>query len=87
MSFVGAGAEDWPELDINGVEFDARVTVRALVEDHREQLERLVRGPIDIEDVAGGRVHLLVDGERRLLAQVSASGRLMITRMGESDLL
>ena len=87
MSFIGGGAEDWPEIDPDAIDFDGNNRLRSLVDEHRAQLETMLQGPFALAGVAGGRAHLVVDGEDRALAQVSASGRLMITQRNRSGQL
>ncbi|MDY7101161.1 MAG: hypothetical protein S0880_08235 [Actinomycetota bacterium] len=79
MSTIGIGPEDWPEFDLDGIERDAHERVHQLVERHRSVLERELGGPFGLEPAAHGKVYLRRDGVRHLIAQVTASGRLLIT--------
>jgi hypothetical protein len=79
MNPIGIGPEDWPEFDLDGIERDAHERVRQLVQQHRRTLEGELGGPFDIEPSAGGKLFLRRSGERVLAAQVTATGRLLVT--------
>lgn len=85
MNPIGIGPEDWPEFDLDGIERDAHERVRQLVHEHRRTLERELGGPFEIEPSAGGKLYLRRDGERVLTAQVTATGRLLVTPLGPID--
>lgn len=81
MSFIGAGPEDWPELDLDSVERSAQDRLDDLLRQHRPHLEREVGADYRVERVGAGRAQLSEAGAERpaLLAQVTSSGRLLLT--------
>ena len=79
MSTIGTGPEDWPELDFDVIERQARHRIESLIDEHRDELVVDMDGPFDTEVDERGRVYLTRNGERVFRIQATRGNRLLIT--------
>ncbi len=87
MSFIGTGPQDWPELDLEEVEFDSLARVVGLVEQHRRALTEELGATFEVVAVAPNRLELLIDGRVVMRAQSTRDERLIVTRLDAGGLL
>ena len=85
MSFIGTGAEDWVELDLDLFDRQRLSKLRSSLEKDRANIVASVGAEFDVEFDEIGDAYLVVEGRRRFKAEVSSSDRLMLTGILDPD--
>jgi hypothetical protein len=85
VSFIGAGGEDWVELDLDLFDRLRLSRLRSLLDDEAPRLVRVLGADYEIEIDDDGRTFLVVGGHRRYRAEVSRTDRLVLTGLLDPD--
>lgn len=85
MSFIGTGAEDWVELDLDLFDRQRLSKLRAVLEQDKAHIVRSLRAEYSVEIDEIGDAYLVVDGHRRFKAEVNRADRLMLTSILDPD--
>jgi hypothetical protein len=85
MSFIGTGDQDWVELDLDLFDRQRLGRLKTLLEEERAQVVRSVGMEYEVEIDAVGTAFLLVDGQRRYMAEVNHDDRLLLTGILDPD--
>lgn len=85
MSFIGTGAEDWVELDLDLFDRQRLSKLRTVLEQDRDQIVRSVGADYNVEIDEIGDAYLVVAGRRKYKAEVNRADRLMLTCILDED--
>ena len=85
MSFIGAGNQDWVELDMDLFDRQRLSRLKTMLEDERARVVASVGSDYEVDIDDTGVAYLLVDGERRYRAEVNSNDRLMLTGILDPD--
>ncbi len=85
MTFPGLGSADWVDLDLDMFDIEQQDNVRSHLEAAASTIEELVGGAYVIEPSIDGTAHVVVDGVRRFHGELNAAGRLVLTKVPDSE--
>ena len=85
MSFIGAGNQDWVELDMDLFDRQRLSRLKTMLEEERASVAESVGTEFEVEIDDAGTAYLLVDGKRRYRAEVNSNDRLMLTGILDPD--
>jgi ferric-dicitrate binding protein FerR (iron transport regulator) len=85
VSFIGAGGEDWVELDMDLFERSRLSQLRTLLIDQGSTVAEAIGAEFEVEAADDGIVFIVIDGRRRYRAEVSRSDRLILTGILDPD--
>lgn len=85
VTFPGLGSADWVDLDLDMFDIEQQDSVRSHLEAAASTIEELVGGAYVIEPSNDGTAHVVVDGVRRFHAELNAAGRLVLTKVPDSE--
>ena len=85
MSFIGAGNQDWVELDMDLFDRQRLSRLKTMLEEERASVAQSVGTEFEVEIDDTGTAYLLVAGKRRYRAEVNSNDRLMLTGILDPD--
>ena len=85
MSYIGAGGEDWVELDFDLFERERLHRLESLVTEGADRLRQLVGRDFELEPIDSGGAYLVAGGRRRFRAEVGPDDRLVLTGILDPD--
>ncbi len=85
MSYIGAGGEEWVDLDVDLFERDRRRRLEALLLDDVDRVAGALGAPYDVEMADDGFVFVVIEGRRRYRAEVTHDERLLLTGILDPD--
>lgn len=85
MSFIGAGAEDWVELDMDLFERNRHSQLQTKLIEEGDQVAASLGSEFEVEMAFDGIVFIVIDGRRKYRAEVSHNDRLVFTGILDPD--
>ena len=85
MSFIGAGGEDWVELDMDLFERNRHSQLQAMLIEEGDRVAAALGHEFQVETADDGIVFIVIEGRRRYRAEVSHNDRLVFTGILDPD--
>ena len=85
MSFIGAGGEDWVELDVDRFERNRYSQLQTMLIEEGDQVAAALGVEFEVETAHDGIVFIMINGRRRYRAEVSHNDRLVFTGILDPD--
>lgn len=81
MSFIGVGDQDWVELDMDLFERQRTSRLRTVLDSDADRIAEALGASYEVDIDEVGQVFLQLADDRRYLAEMTRSDRLIVTRL------
>ena len=81
MSFIGVGDQDWVELDMDLFERQRTSRLKTVLDSDADRIAEALGASYEVDIDEVGQVFLQLADDRRYLAEMTRSDRLIVTRL------